>query len=426
MKKYIIELFIVIIAVLLIALAIQGDEEKTYEPEISITIEEPVVEVKYVWGLPLDDFISIDTLTIRYGQNLSDILRPKGISAFTIDRIAKSSKDIFNVRKIKAGKPYYLLNKDTTAQPELMIYEESISDYVVFNLDSGYVYTGEKEIDSIRQLAGGIIKTSLWDAFTTKGASPVLAIELSDIFAWTVDFFGIQKDDQFKVIYDALYVEDKYAGIGKIHAASITHRGENITGYYYKNGGQEGYFDNEGNSLQKAFLKAPLKFSRISSRYSNSRFHPVLKIRRPHRGIDYAAPTGTPVYSIGDGTIVKKGYQRRGGGNYISIKHNSVYTSQYMHLHGFASGMAPGIRVTQGQLIGYVGSSGLSTGPHLDFRIYKNGSAVDPLKVDAPPVEPIDEGNLASFNMVRDSLQNEIENIKIEPHHKEQKLAVEN
>ncbi|MCF8362216.1 MAG: peptidoglycan DD-metalloendopeptidase family protein [Prolixibacteraceae bacterium] len=424
MKKYIIELFIVIIAILLIALAIQGDEEKVYEPGTPLTVEEPIVEIKRVWGLPLDDFVSIDTLTIRYGQNLSDILRPKGISAFTIDRIARTSKEIFDVRKVKAGKPYYLLNNDTTAQPELMIYEETVSDYVVFDLDSGYVYTGKKEIDSVRQVAGGIIETSLWNAFSSNGASPVLAVELSDIFAWTIDFFGIQPGDQFRVIYDALYVEDKYAGIGKIHAASITHRGETITGYYYKDSIQEGYFDNEGNSLQKAFLKAPLKFSRISSRYSNSRFHPVLKIRRPHRGVDYAAPTGTPVYSIGDGTVVKKGYQRRGGGNYINVKHNSVYTSQYMHLNSFASGMAPGVRVKQGQLIGYVGSSGLSTGPHLDFRIYKNGSAVDPLKVDAPPIEPINEANRADFNVIRDSLRSEIGNIIIEP--EDQKLAVEN
>jgi murein DD-endopeptidase MepM/ murein hydrolase activator NlpD len=423
-KKYIIEFFIVIIAILFIAIAIKGNEEKTYEPEVLLPVEEPVVEVKRIWDLPLDDFVSIDTLTIRYGQNLSDILRPKGITASTIDRIARSSKDIFNVRKIKAGKPYYLLNKDTTGQPKLMIYEETISDYVVFNLDSGYVYTGKKEIDSERRVVGGAIETSLWDAFNSNGASPVLAVELSDIFAWTIDFFGIQPGDQFRVIYDALYVEDKYAGIGEIHAASITHIGETITGYYYNNGEQEGYFDNEGNSLQKAFLKAPLRFSRISSRYSNNRFHPVLKIRRPHRGIDYAAPTGTPVYSIGDGTVVKKGYQRRGGGNYINVKHNSVYTSQYMHLNRFASGMAPGVRVKQGQLIGYVGSTGLATGPHLDFRIYKNRSAVDPLKVDAPPVEPISEENRADFNAIRDSLHSEIEKINAEAEN--QKLAVEN
>jgi murein DD-endopeptidase MepM/ murein hydrolase activator NlpD len=423
-KKYIIEFFTFIIAVLLIALSIQGNQKEKTVIESTEKVEEPIVEIEKVWGLPLDDFFAIDTLTIRYGQNLSDILRPKGITAFTIDRIARSSDGIFDVRKIKAGKPYYLLNKDSIEKPELMVYEETISDYVVFDLDSGYVYTGKKNIDSVRQVAGGVIETSLWDAFNSNGASPVLAVELSDIFAWTVDFFGIQPGDQFKVIYDALYVEDKYAGIGNIHAASITHRGETITGYYYKDSIQEGYFDNEGNSLQKAFLKAPLRFSRISSRYSNNRFHPVLKIRRPHRGVDYAAPAGTPVYSIGDGTVVKKGYQRRGGGNYINVKHNSVYTSQYMHLSRFASGMSPGARVKQGDLIGYVGSTGLATGPHLDFRIYKNGAAVDPLKVDAPPVEPISEENRTYFNIIRDSLKSEIDNIIIET--EVQQLAADN
>jgi murein DD-endopeptidase MepM/ murein hydrolase activator NlpD len=412
-KKYIVELLIVIIAIFTIVLSINTDKKELQlqSPETIEEVELPVIEVQKVWGMPFDDFTKIDTSTIRYGQNLSDILRPKGITAFMIDRIARSSNNVFDVRKIKAGKPYYLLNKDTTTQPELMIYEETISDYIVFDLDSGFVYTGKKNIDSVRQVAGGVIETSLWDAFNSNGASPVLAIKLSEIFAWTIDFFGIQPGDQFKVIYDALYVEDKYAGIGDIHAASINHRGETITGYYYKDSVQEGYFDNEGNSLQKAFLKAPLNFSRISSRYSNSRLHPVLKIRRPHRGVDYAAATGTPVYSIGDGTVVKKGYQRRGGGNYINVKHNSVYTSQYMHLSRFASGMAPGVRVKQGDLIGYVGSTGLATGPHLDFRIYKNGAAVDPLKVDAPPVEPINEENRANFNVIRDSLKSEIDNI---------------
>jgi murein DD-endopeptidase MepM/ murein hydrolase activator NlpD len=244
--------------------------------------------------------------------------------------------------------------------------------------------------------------------------NPVLAIELSDIYAWAIDFFGIQKGDRYKVIYDELYVEDKFAGFGKIHAAVFENMGVSVKAYYFTSGSQSGYFDSEGNSLRKAFLKAPLNFSRISSRYSHSRMHPVLKYRRPHLGVDYAAPRGTPVYSIGDGVVVKKAYQKSGGGYYLTIKHNSVYTSQYMHLNGYARGMAPGVRVTQGQLIGYVGKTGLATGPHLDFRIYKNGSPVDPLRVKAPPVEPVSEENKPAFIHLRDSLGKQLDAIPFE------------
>jgi murein DD-endopeptidase MepM/ murein hydrolase activator NlpD len=171
------------------------------------------------------------------------------------------------------------------------------------------------------------------------------------------------------------------------------------------------YFDENGNSLRKAFLKAPLRFSRISSKFSNSRFHPVLKIRRPHHGIDYAAPAGTPVLAIGDGVIIKKGYQKNGGGRYLKIKHNSIYTTVYMHFSRYSKGMNQGAYVKQGDVIGYVGSSGLATGPHLDFRFYKNGTAVDPLKIKAPPVEPVKKQNIEQFEELITLYQNEIFNI---------------
>ncbi|MGF7140051.1 M23 family metallopeptidase [Roseimarinus sediminis] len=415
MKKYTYEIVLFTLAILIIVFSLLKEEttrnEKMEDEEIT-PIPEP--EPVFVWGFPLDA-IEIDTLRVQRNQSLSDILLPKGISAYSIDRLAKASKEVFNVRSIKAGNTYYLIRRDTTGIPGALVYEASITDYVVFHLDSALVETGTKPVDSVLQHTGGIIETSLWDAFVSNGSSPVLAVELSDIFAWTIDFFGIQRGDQFKVIYDALYVEGQYAGIGKIHAASFVHMGSPVSAYYYHGNGQEGYFDDEGNSLRKAFLKAPLKFSRISSRFSHSRFHPVLKIRRPHHGVDYAAPAGTPVYSIGDGTVVKKGFQRRGGGNYINIKHNSVYTSQYMHLKGFAKGMATGTRVKQGQLIGYVGSTGLSTGPHLDFRVFKNGSPVDPLRIEAPPVEPINETNQLPFMALRDSIKLQLDQISTMP-----------
>ncbi len=163
------------------------------------------------------------------------------------------------------------------------------------------------------------------------------------------------------------------------------------------------FFDDQGKSLRKAFLKAPLRYSRISSRFSNSRYHPILKIRRPHHGVDYAAPTGTPVHAIGDGLVISKGYNG-GGGNAVKIKHNGVYTTSYMHLHGYARGLHRGSYVKQGEVIGYVGSTGLATGPHLDFRVYKNGMAIDPLKMEAPPVEPVKEDNMTAFTEVKNQV----------------------
>jgi len=236
----------------------------------------------------------------------------------------------------------------------------------------------------------------------------MLALELSDIFAWTIDFFAIQKGDRFRVIYDEQFVDSTSIGIGEIYAVQFDHYSEPNYAFRFLQDDRYDYFDEKGTSLRKAFLKAPLKFSRISSRFSSGRMHPVLRIRRPHHGVDYAAPKGTPVMSIGDGTVVAKAYQKGGGGNYLKIKHNSVYTTTYMHLSGYAKGIASGSRVKQGQVIGYVGATGLATGPHLDFRVAKNGSLVDPLKVKAPPVEPVKEENMARYNQVKDSLLNEL------------------
>lgn len=413
LKKYITEIVLFIITIVVIAVFVFYIKHSAKD-NIEVQVKEPVVEIikKYAWGFPIDS-IRVDTATVKPNQSLSDILMPMGIGAYAINRLALNSKEVFDVRRIKSGNNYYILNDFNTDLPKTFVYEESIIDYVIFDLDSFNVYRGQKSIDSIMLTSAGVIQSSLWNAFVENGASPVLAVELSDIFAWTVDFFGIQNGDQFKVIYDGLYVDEKFAGIGKIHASTFTHMGTPINAYYFKNDTQEGYFDDEGNSLRKAFLKAPLQYKRISSRFSNSRRHPVLKIRRPHHGVDYAASTGTPVYSIGEGTVVKKAYQKGGGGNYINIKHNSVYTSQYMHLSKYAKGMAIGVRVKQGQLIGYVGKTGLATGPHLDFRIYKNGNPVDPLKVKAPPVEPISEENRIAFNNLRDSLATQLKRIEL-------------
>jgi len=243
-------------------------------------------------------------------------------------------------------------------------------------------------------------------------ATPELAIKLSQIFAWQIDFYHLQKGDSFKVIYDELYVDDKFFAIGTIKAAHFTHRGKDFYAIPFTQDSVSQYFYENGNSLRKAFLKAPLEFSRISSRYSKSRLHPVIKTRRPHLGVDYAAPVGTPIRTTGDGIVLEAGYNK-GAGKFIKIRHNSVYTTMYLHLSRYATRIKKGTKVQQGQVIGYVGSTGLSTGPHLDYRFFVNGNPVDPLKVEVPPSHPVKEELRAAYEVHRDSVMKLLDRVEI-------------
>jgi len=288
---------------------------------------------------------------------------------------------------------------------EYFIYEINPVDYVVYQMgDTLNIYKDKKPMVTQVKTASGEITSSLWNAMEAQALSPNLAMELFDIYQWSIDFFGIKKGDQFRLVYEENFVHGKSIGIGRIFAAQFTHAGEDFYAFRFTQNNEDSYFDEKGKSLKTAFLKAPLKFNRISSVFTNSRFHPVLKIRRPHYGVDYAAPKGTPVVSIGNGTVIAKGYQAAGGGNFLKIKHNSTYTTSYMHLSGFAKGIAAGVSVHQGQLIGFVGSTGLSSGPHLDFRVFLNGTPVDPLKIKSPPTEPIAERLMKDYSLHRDSL----------------------
>lgn len=367
------------------------------------------------YGIPVDSFILEDG-RINPNQNLSHILSGYGVSLATIDRIAKESKEIFDVRKIRGGKNFTVFKTaDSLEETRYFVYENSAIDYYVFELfDSLRIYKGEKEVETRIKTAHGEIESSLWNAITAGGNDPMLALRLSDIFAWSIDFFAIQKGDRFRVIYEEQYVDSTAIGIGEIYAVQFDHYGSENYAFRFYQDERYDYFDHEGNSLRRAFLKAPLEYARVSSGFSHARMHPVLRIRRPHHGVDYAAPTGTPVMTIGDGTVIAKGYQANGGGNYLRIKHNSIYTTVYMHLKGFARGIAQGSRVNQGQVIGYVGSTGLSTGPHLDFRVFKHGTPVDPLKVEAPPVEPVNKDRMDQYMSMKDSLLNELGQIQWE------------
>lgn len=370
--------------------------------------KETLVEEIVVAPLPLMEYgIVVDSLKVirdkvKKNEFLADILLRYGVDYATIDYIARYTRDTFDVRKIRRGNNYAVISTADSAEMALYFaYEINASSYVLYSLfDSVYAIRGEKQITTATDTVHGSIKSSLWNALVDKGSDPNLANEMSEIYAWTIDFFGLQKNDAFKAIYETKHVENIYLGLGRVNAAWFNHKGRDFYAFYFEQNGKGDFFDEEGNSLQRTFLKAPLRYSRISSGFSHSRYHPVLKIRRPHHGVDYAAPKGTPVYTVGDGEVIKKGYQKRGGGNYVKIKHNGTYSTTYMHLSGFAKGLKIGQRVKQGDLIGYVGSTGLSTGPHLDFRFYRNGKAINPLRVESPPSRPVDSINLQEFNAV--------------------------
>lgn len=391
-------------------------QKKISDESTSIEIDTVIPEPENLrYGINVDSF-AIENNKVKRNEFLASILLKYDIPYKQISELADKSKTTFDVRKIKVGNPYYVfLEPDTTLRTRYFVYEIDKINYVKYEFgDSVIVSKGQKEVRKVQKTATGVITSSLWNAMAENNTSPVLSLHLSDIFAWTVDFFGIEKGDYFKVLYTEDFVDSVSVGVSSVEGALFHHRGED---YYAFNFAEDSttynYFDENGKSLRKAFLKAPLKFSRISSRFSNSRLHPVLKIRRPHHGIDYAAPKGTHVFSIGDGRIIARGYQERGGGNYLKIKHNSVYTTVYMHLNGFAKGMNKGVQVKQGQLIGYVGATGLATGPHLDFRVYKNGKPIDPLKVKAPPVEPVKDEDLPRFKKFYKPLKKDIDSLEL-------------
>jgi murein DD-endopeptidase MepM/ murein hydrolase activator NlpD len=370
-------------------------KESTFESQPVVIKKEPLK----IYGIAVDS-LKVDSGIVKRNEFLADILLKYNVDYAVIDKIAKKTRDIFDVRKIRRGNQYVMITKnDSISKPYYFIYEINKSDFVVYDLkDSLKAYISKKKFEYKEEAIKGIISSSLWNAVIESGGNPNLANSLSEVYAWTIDFFGLQKNDSFKVIYDKLYIEGEPSGIGKIKASLFNHMGDDYYAFYFEQNGEGDYFDEKGNSLERTFLKAPLRYSRISSRFTESRYHPVLKIYRPHHGVDYAAPEGTPVHAVGDGIITKKGYQKRGGGNYLKIKHNSTYTTTYMHLRAFAKGMVVGRHVKQGEIIGYVGHTGLATGPHLDFRFYRNGKAINPLKVKSPPAKPVAKENIPRFD----------------------------
>lgn len=363
-----------------------------------------------------NDLDLVETIKdVEKNETLSDILNSFNLGNFSPEDIINKAGNIFNVRSIRAGRPYHsFISDDSLAQLKYLVYQKDNINFIVFDLnDSLNIYESSKSVDIRKNSLSAEIKNSLYASLSESGANIELAIKLSQIFAWQVDFYAIQNGDGFKVIYEEKYIDDKAIGIGDILGAYFYHKGKDYYAIPFEQDSIMQFFDHDGNSLRKAFLKAPLEFSRISSRYSKNRFHPVLKRSKPHLGTDYAAPHGTPIRTVGDGVVVEAGYSG-GNGNYVKVKHNSTYSTQYLHMSRFAKGIKKGTRVSQGQIIGYVGSTGLATGPHLCFRFWKNGVQVDPYKEVNPPSYPVNKELFAKFDSVKTRVIMELDKIGLQ------------
>lgn len=364
------------------------------------------IKIKREYGLNVDSF-HIEKKIIERGENLSSILQRYNISREHIHKLAGKAKDVFDLRKIRSNQEYAVfLSKDSLQIPQYFVYQESPVSYVRFSLfDTLKVAKYQKATFTQNQTVSAEIKLCLWNAIVDKNLDPKVAIMLSEIYAWTVNFFDLKQGDKFKFIYEELRLaeDSSLLDIKDIKAAVFYHKGKKHYAIPFQQDTVLEFFNQAGKSIKRGFLKAPLKYAYISSGYSNSRFHPVLKYYRAHHGIDYAAPAGTPVNSIGNGTVVFAAYTRQGG-NVVKIQHTNNIVSGYLHLSRFGKGIRQGAHVYQGDIIGYVGSTGLSTGPHLDFRIWQNGKAVNPTHVKSPPGEPVQQIHWERFCKTRDSV----------------------
>ncbi|WP_284700219.1 peptidoglycan DD-metalloendopeptidase family protein [Gracilimonas sediminicola] len=383
-------------------------------PELVISPDN-MVEISE--GVQLDPYgfnrinLEVEEGRVKRNESLYLILRDLDVSPQTIYEINQKSKGVFQSNRIKPGQKYLTyLDKESKGAQRLILHTNAL-DYVVFEWGNEVaVKTGQKEVTTRIAEASGVIESSLYETLVGQDVSALLGYRLSEIFAWQIDFFRLYPGDRFKVIYEEEFVDGEPFGIGKILAAEFTNKNETFDAFYFETDDRAGYYDREGNGVQKALMKAPFKYSqRVSSNFSHSRFHPVLKRRMPHYGVDYAAPLGTPVLSVGDGEVVEAQY-RGANGNIVKIRHNGTYTTAYLHLNGFAKGIRAGQRVKQGQVIGYVGKTGRVTGVHLDYRIYKNGQPVNPLKVKLPPSKAIDGAQMEQFT-------NHIEDLKFQLSH---------
>ena len=410
-KNFNLNILTVLIILFFFVFACSDVKEQTQAP---VSEKPPILKKQYnEYGINCEDLIPIKD-TIQPHQNLSDILSKFNVPNDVIHTVALSSRAIFDVRKMQAGHRFCIISTmDPNKKARYFVYEINPVDYVIFKLEDPVTTSLEKKPVCIEtKTVSESIESSLWEALTEKEIDPELAVKLSEIYAWTIDFHHLQKGDSFQAIFEKKFIKGKLIGIGRVKAVRFYHKDRFYYAFYFEQNHHGSYFDEHANSLEKAFLKAPIKFSRITSGYSKRRFHPILKKYKAHFGIDYAAKTGTPIMSTGDGVVVRTGYDSNNG-RYVKIKHNGIYTTQYLHMSRIARGIKPRVKVKQGDIIGYVGSTGLATGPHLCYRFWKNGRQINPFKEDIPSVGPVKKDNLQNFNQKMAGLKQQLDALSI-------------
>lgn len=357
---------------------------------------------KRLFGISLSEY-SATKYTVGKGEAFGSVLDDLGIPYRRVMRLLDISKGEFNPRMWRFGDRYWVFRKqDTSNVPDYFIYEATDTEYVIFHIqDSLYAKKVIRPTIISKRSVSGIIESSLYETLASQNVSPAIAVRLSEVYAWTIDFFRLQKGDRFEVIFEERYVDDTlFVGTGKILGARFVHFGKEFYSFYFedKKSGIRDFYSESGEGLKRMFLKAPLEFARITSRYSKNRFHPVQKRWKAHLGTDYAAPRGTPILATASGTVISSTYNRSNG-NYVKIRHNGTYTTQYLHMTRRAKGIRKGVYVEQGQVIGYVGSTGLATGPHVCYRFWKNGKQIDPLKEPLKRTEPLPKNLWKDFKV---------------------------
>ena len=350
---------------------------------------------KYLhWDLGI---VGIETLKLRPNEVLGTLLSERGVEYFKINQLIEAAKSIFPFRSIRSGKELTFISDLADSTVQAVVYEPDPYRQILFHLDDSVrVEVINKPVEIRTETAGGIIDQSLWVSMNEQGLPMDLIASMENALGWSVDFYHIQKGDAFQLIYERKYVDGQPLGIQKLVGARYTSGNTVYNSILYKGTQYEGYFDLEGRPMKKAFLKAPVEYARISSRFNLRRFHPILKRTKAHFGTDYAAPCGTPIRAVADGRITASCY-KSGNGNFVKIKHDKTYETQYLHMSRFGPGIRPGTLVKQGQTIGYVGQTGLATGCHVCFRFWKNGKQVDPLREKMPPPAAMDPSQLPGY-----------------------------
>ena len=377
--------------------------QKKSTPALTENSKEIIVHIpEFKFGINLDSF-RYETHKIKWGQNFSDILSRHGLSNKKIYDASLAIKPFFNLKKLKNGNFFTLFYKHNNPKPSFFVYETSVYDYLICSLDESVEASiTKRKITYKEKKIEGKINSSLYLSFDDLNYPIELVNKMVDIFAWQIDFFRINPGDHYEILYTEEIIDSVVVGISNVKAARFTHNEKDFYAFSYNQGLGNDYFDENGKSLRKTFLRSPLNFYRISSRYRKKRFHPVLKRYRDHLGTDYAAPRGTPIMTVADGKIIEARYGRNNG-YFVKVKHNNIYSTQYLHMSKFAKGIKPGKNVRQGDIIGYVGSTGLATGPHVCYRFWRNGKQVDPYKQnDLPDGEPILAQHLSAYNYVKE------------------------